>query len=85
MEQIKAETLSSLFKGGSTNSSFGINRVGDNGEGSGNYSAVNFMSDMSGNVSDGLDSHKDAKEAREAATENGVKQANAEAELSALA
>jgi hypothetical protein len=43
------------------------------------------MSDMSGNVSDRLDSHKDAKEAREAATENGVKQANAEAELSALA
>ena len=51
METIKAETLSGLLKGGSTNSAFGVNSVGDNGDGSGNYSAVNFMSDMSNNSS----------------------------------
>jgi len=83
--QIKAETLSGLLKGGNANSAFGINRVGDNGEGSGNFTAVNFMSDMSNNASEGLDSYKDAKEAREAAAENQAQQAGAEAQLSEVA
>ncbi len=82
---IKAETLSGLLKGGSTNSAFGINNVGDNGDGSGNFTAVNFMSDMSNNASEGLDSYKDAKEAREAAAENQAQQAGAEAKLSEVA
>jgi len=83
---IKAETLSGLLKGGSTDSAFGIKRVGDSGDGSGNFTAVNFMSEMSSkNVNDGLDSYKDAKEAREAAVENEAKQAGVEADLSALA
>ncbi len=73
---IQAETLGSLLKGGSTNSSYGINRVGDGGDGSGNFSAVNFMSDMSNNVGSGLDMYSDAKEARSSAGENGEKEAN---------
>ena len=85
MEQIHAEKLSSLFKGGNTGSAYGINRVGDSGEGSGNFSAVDFMSDMSNNVGEGLDSFKDAKEAREAATANEAKQAGVEGDLSTLA
>ncbi len=83
--QIKAETLSGLLKGGSANSAFGVKRVGDNGEGSGNFTAVNFMSDMSNNASEGLDSYKDAKEAREAAANNQAQQAGAEAQLSEVA
>ena len=82
---IKAETLSGLLKGGSTNSAFGIKSVGDNGEGSGNFTAVNFMADMSNNSSEGLDSYRDAKEAREAAAENQAQQAGAEAHLSEVA
>ena len=85
METIKAETLSGLLKGGSTNSAFGVNSVGDNGDGSGNYSAVNFMSDMSNNSSEGLDSYKDAKEAREESGIEQARQAKAEAEFSTLA
>ncbi len=85
MDQIHAEKLSSLFKGGNTGSAFGINRVGDSGEGSGNFSAVDFMSDMSNNVGEGLDSFKDAKEAREEATKNEAKQAGVEGNISTLA
>ena len=85
MATIKAETLSGLLKGGSANSDFGINRIGDSGDGSGNFSAVNFMSELSNNVEDGLDSYKDAKEAREAAGENQASAAGVEADLSALA
>ncbi|MBC8548911.1 MAG: hypothetical protein H8D23_04610, partial [Candidatus Brocadiales bacterium] len=62
------------------------------GEGSGNFTATNFMADMSSKgVSDGLDSYREAKEAREEsnvkeATEAGkAKQANAEARFSAVA
>ena len=85
METIKAETLSGLLKGGSTNSAFGVNSVGDNGDGSGNYSAVNFMSDMSNNSSEGLDSYKDAKEAREESGIEQARQAKTEAQLSEVA
>ena len=85
METIKAETLSGLLKGGSTNSAFGVNSVGDNGDGSGNYSAVNFMSDMSNNSSEGLDSYKDAKEAREESGLEQARQNKAEAQLSEVA
>jgi len=83
--QIKAETLSGLLKGGSTNSAFGVNRVGDNGDGSGNFSAANFTSSMSENVSEGLDSYKDAKDAREESGIEQARQAKAEAEFSTLA
>ncbi|MBC8554903.1 MAG: hypothetical protein H8D23_35270 [Candidatus Brocadiales bacterium] len=91
MQQIKAETLSSMFNGGNTNSSFGINRVGDGGDGSGNFSAVDFMSDMSSNANNRLDSYSDAKDAREVAGEkeadeaSGAKQASPEAQFSTLA
>ena len=89
---IQAETLSGLLKGGQASSNSGINRVGDSGEGSGNFTATNFMADMSSKgVSDGLDSYREAKEAREdravnEANEAGKeKQANAEAQLSVVA
>ena len=83
---IQAETLSGLLKGGQANSNSGINRVGDGGEGSGNFTATNFMADMSSKgVSNGLDSYKNAKEAREEATENQAKQTGAVAELSEVA
>ncbi len=85
MEQIKADTLSGLLKGGNTNSTSGINRIGDNGDGSGNFSAAKFMSEVSSIVGSGLDSYKDAKEAREVAGENRIKQANAGTKLSSLA
>jgi len=83
---IQAETLSGLLKGGQASSNSGINRVGDGGEGSGNFTATNFMADMSSKgVSNGLDNYKDAKEAREEATENQAKKTGAVAELSSVA
>jgi len=83
---IQAETLSGLLKGGHADSSSGIHRVGDGGEGSGNFTATNFMADMSSKgVSNGLDSYRNAKEAREEATENQAKQTGAVAELSEVA
>ena len=82
---IQAETLSGLLKGGNENSAFGIKQVGDNGEGSGNFSAVNFMSEISNRAEDGLDSYKNAKEAREAAAENQEKQTGVDAQLSEVA
>ena len=78
VEPIKADSLSSLTKGGNEKSGMGINRVGDNGEGRGNFSAINFMSDMSINVSDGLDSYTDANGA---VAENVARQTGAEAQL----
>jgi len=78
----------------------GINRIGDNGDGSGNFNATRFMTSMSRNVNEGLANYKEVKESaekkevKESAEEkkeknvmeaNGAKQAGIEAQLSEVA
>ncbi len=46
-----------------------INRIGDAGEGSGNFNAVSFMSSLSNSINDGLDSYKDVQKAEKESKE----------------
>ena len=91
MAQIKKDNLDHLFNGGAEKSGFGINHIGDSGEGSGNFSATKFMSSMSSNINDGLDNYKKVKESAEEKDEKGImdvqqeNQVKAETELSAIA
>ncbi len=65
-----------------------INHIGDNGDGSGNFSATRFMDTLSSNINDALETYKEVKETvedEEAKEANEAKQANAEARFSALA
>ncbi len=94
MVEIKKDRLGELFDMGNRGSSLGINRIGDSGEGSGNFTATSFMSSMSKNINEGLENYRDAKAASEADEANESKEAkgasdeqliNTGAELSALA
>jgi len=91
MAQVNKDTLDHLFNGGEKNTGFGINSIGDSGEGSGNYSATKFMSSMSNNINDGLENYKKVKESAEEKDEKGImdvkeeNQVKAKTELSAVA
>ena len=95
MANFRKETLEHLYKSGNTENGFGVNRVGDSGEGSGNFTATRFMSSMANNTNDALESykevkdateeHEDKKDAKEVNETNKAKQVTAEARFSTLA
>ena len=71
MAQAKKGTISQLFGNGHGNghSSGNINRIGDNGEGSGNFNAVSFMASLSNTINDGLESYRDVQKAEKESKE----------------
>jgi len=82
MVQLNKNTLDHLFNGGNTGHGFGINRIGDSGEGSGNFNALRFMSLLSNSINDAFENYKELKEATEKKEE---KLAKTEDELNTLA
>ena len=61
MAQANKEQIGQLFNSdGHGNGA--INRIGDAGEGSGNFNAVSFMSSMSNSVNDALSTYKEVQE-----------------------
>jgi len=77
MAQVKKETIGQLFDSG--HGSGAINSIGDAGEGSGNFNAVSFMSSLSNNINDALDSYKDVQEAEKESKEESNEESKEEA------
>ena len=67
MNAANKETIGQLFN--SENGSGAIHRIGDAGEGSGNFNAVSFMSSISNGINDALESYRDIQKAEKEAKE----------------
>ena len=85
MVQLNKNTLDHLFNGGNTGHGFGINRIGDSGEGSGNFNALRFMSSLSNSINDAFENYNELKETTEEKEAKEEKQAVTEGELNTLA
>ncbi len=73
MAQVKKETAGQLFNSDGHGSG-AINRIGDAGEGSGNFNAVSFMSSLSNGINEGLESYKDVQKAEKESKEEPTKE-----------
>ncbi|MGR3175345.1 MAG: hypothetical protein ACUZ8N_12210, partial [Candidatus Scalindua sp.] len=77
MTAANKETIGQLFDNG--HGSGAINRIGDAGEGTGNFNAVSFMSSISNGINDALESYKDIQRAEKEAKEEAANEESKEA------
>jgi hypothetical protein len=70
--QVDKEKIGQLFDNG--HGSGAINRIGDAGEGTGNFNATSFMSSISSGINDALESYKEVQKAEKEAKEEAAQE-----------